>query len=163
MLSRTRWARASSMATTGLYRKMRSRTSRTMKLIVCQIRPFQFSPRVPVIASIWGLDEQLDLADQDEGDDQRVDGDGFREAKTDQQWHQDRADDLGIATDRLHGLTDPITDTDARPDSPKADGNSRRPDGRCAAGGSLSEETELNKHACLEPPVRGHRFRPAHH
>jgi hypothetical protein len=28
-----------------------------MKLMVCQIRPFQFSPRVPVIASIRGLDD----------------------------------------------------------------------------------------------------------
>src|SRR5438132_11561203 len=98
------------MVTTGLKSTSLSSSSRTTKLMACQIRPGTFSPRVPAIASI--LRRRLDLPDEDERNDQRVNGDSFGEAEADQQRHQDRHDDLGITADGLHGLANAITDPD---------------------------------------------------
>src|SRR2546422_2637171 len=132
MLSRTRWARASSMLTIGLNSTSRSRKSRTAKLIRCHSRPCQFSPSVLVIASILdlalaSLAGRLHLADEDERDHERVDGDGFGKPEPDQERHQDRADDLRIATDGLHGLADAVADANARSDRTKTNGQGRRP------------------------------------
>src|ERR1700716_2725174 len=150
MLSRTRWARESSMFTIGLNSTNRSRNSRTAKLIRGQSRPCQFKPRVLAIASIRRSARPgcpSHLPDEDERDDQRVDGDGFGKAETNQQRHQDRADDLRIAADGLHGLANAVTDADARADRPKTDGQGRRPHTSAASGCCrLGKETEL-KHA----------------
>src|SRR5437763_6346568 len=113
MLSRTRWARASSMPTTGLNKTSRSRNSRTAKLTRCHSRPCQFNPSVLAIASIsrslaFGGTTSGDLADEDERDHQRINRDSFGEAEADEQWHQDGADDLGVSTDRLHGFADAV-------------------------------------------------------
>src|SRR4029079_7579837 len=114
MLSRTRWERASSMPTTRSYSTRRSRTSSTMNLTTCHRKPAQFRPRVLAIASIGRLvGSGLDLADEDERAHQRVDRDSFGEAEADEQRHEDRADDLRIATDRFHGLAHAVADADA--------------------------------------------------
>src|SRR5205823_822814 len=97
------------------------------------------SPRNPSSA--------LNLANEDEGDHERVDRDRFCKAEADEQWHQDGPNHLWIATDRFHGLADAVTDADARTDRPETNGEGRRPNirgGSCR--GCLGEETEL-KHA----------------
>src|SRR5205807_2856319 len=61
-----------------------------------------------------------------------------------QERHQDRADDLRVAADRLHRLADAVAHTDAWPNSDEADRQSRRPYVRCSrCRGSLGKETEL--------------------
>src|SRR5215472_7207099 len=145
MLSRTRWARASSMPTTGLNRNRRSSRNRTMKLMACHNKPCQFNPSVLAIASIRAysaVNSSSDFADEDERDHQGVDGDGFGEAEADQQWDQDRSDDLRVAANRLHGLAHAVADTNAWANRAEADGKGGRPHVRCPSSRRcLSEET----------------------
>src|SRR5262245_49363869 len=126
-----------------------------MKLASCHKNPGRFRPSVLKIASMRcsGGDSGdtrpptyplLDLSDQDEGDDQRVDRDGLGETEPDQHRDEDGAADLGVASDGFHGLADAIPDPDAWAKCAQADRDGWRPYARHGTGGRLGKETDLS-------------------
>src|SRR5215218_7156162 len=136
MLSRTRSARSSRILTIGLYRILLSRNSKTRKLTVCQRKPWRLIPsvsrtcivrcrRAPCYLISGRAYDNLNSADEQERNNERVDRDRFREAQAYEHRNKDWAAYLGIAPDGFHGLTHAVADTDSRAESPDADSKTR--------------------------------------
>ena len=108
-----------------------------------------FHPRSCLVRRARGSSERRTARDrsdeslrQEERDDERVDRDRFREAKTDQHRREDRPADLGVPADRLHRLADAVADTRCQDRLPRGRSPARRP--------NASTKTLQNRQ-----PVRG--------
>src|SRR5439155_14274569 len=92
-----------------------------MKLTACQINAVRLIPSEFRI-SIRPL--LVHLAEEQEGDDERVDRHCLGECDADDHVQQDGAAGLGIAADRLHSLASQDANADPRADSSESNGES---------------------------------------
>src|SRR5437867_7992329 len=91
--------------------------SRIRKLTTCQIRAVRLIPSEFRISMTL-----VDLAEEQEGDNERVDRHGFGKGDADDHGQQHRAARLRIAADRLHCLAAQDADADTGSDGAKSNG-----------------------------------------